>query len=204
MRLIVYDKTCSGTRGGGLTPVWATGAALYEGLGRIDARQGVASWGEAFTWLATQPQPITEIQYWGHGKWGGASVGGERLDVGALRERHPLHAGLLAVRERLAPNALVWFRTCETLGAQRGIDFAERLSDFLGARVAGHTFIVAFHQSGLHGVAPGVRADWSPEEGLLEGTPEQPVRARWSRPWSTRTITCLHGAVPPTWFAPAA
>ena len=96
----------------------------------------------------------------------------------------------------------MWFRTCETLGAVRGIEFAERLSDFLGARIAGHTFIVAFHQSGLHGVAPGVRADWSPEEGVEEGTPEEPVSAKWSRPWATRTITCLHGRVPPAWFAP--
>jgi hypothetical protein len=202
VRLIIYDKTCVRTRGR-LTPVWATGAALYQSLGRIDARHGVASWSEAFAWLATQQEPITELQYWGHGKWGGASVGDERFDIGALRETHRLHAGLVGLRERLAPNALVWFRTCETLGALRGIEFAERLSEFLGARVAGHTFIVAFHQSGLHGVAPGVRADWSPDEGLDEGTPEQPVRAKWSRPWATRTITCLHGAVPPTWFAPA-
>ena len=53
--------------------------------------------------------------------------------------------------------------------------------------------------SELPGVA--VAKAVSPDEGLAEGTIEQPVRAKWSRPWATRTITCLHGAVPPAWFA---
>ncbi|MEO6419774.1 MAG: hypothetical protein ABIP39_10225, partial [Polyangiaceae bacterium] len=70
----------------------------------------------------------------------------------------------------------------------------------LAARVAGHTFIIGFHQSGLHGLAPGMRADWSPEEGLAEGSAEEPKRAKWSTPRAPRTITCLAGQVPPAWF----
>ena len=104
------------------------------------------------------------------------------------------------MRERLAPDPLIWFRTCETFGAKAGIDFAARLADFFGARVAGHTYIIGFSQSGLHGLAPGARADWSPEEGLAEGTPEAPVRAKWSRPWRPRTVTALTGAVPEEWI----
>jgi hypothetical protein len=98
----------------------------------------------------------------------------------------------------------VWFRTCETFGAARGIDFARRLADHLGARVAGHTFVIGFHQSGLHGLAPGCAADWSGDEGLSEGKAEDPRRARSSSPWAPRTITCLTGRVPEEWFAPAA
>ena len=195
VRVVVYDRTCL-TKRGALTTPWAVGAALYRAAGRIDATRGVTSWDEALAWLGALPDPITELQYWGHGKWGRAFVAEDSLDASAIA------AGRLApLRAALAPDALVWFRTCETLGAAAGIDFAERLADHLGARVAGHTYIIGFHQSGLHGVAPGVRADWSPSEGLAEGTPEAPVRAEWSRRRAPRTITCLAGAVPADWFA---
>lgn len=196
MRVVVYDRTCVRTRGR-LSPIWAAGTRLYRGLGRIDAARGVASWDEALAWLAAQPAPIHEIQYWGHGKWGGALVDTDMLDATAFRMRR---ARLEAVRERLAPDALIWFRTCETFGAKPGIAFAEQLADFFGARVAGHTYIIGFHQSGLHGLAPGARADWSPDEGLAEGTPDAPVRARWSWPWRPRTVTALDGAVPADWI----
>jgi hypothetical protein len=200
MRVLVYDRTCV-RRVGGMSRIWATGAALYRRLGRIDAASGVASWDEALGWIAAQPEPITELQYWGHGKWGCAFVGDDALDAGALAAGHPRRSAMEAVRERLAPDALVWFRTCETFGARRGIDLAERLADFLGARVAGHTFVIHHYQSGLHGLAPGGRADWSAEEGLVEGTAEDPRRARISAPWAPRTITSLSGQVPEAWFA---
>jgi hypothetical protein len=174
---------------------------VYRALRRIDARRGVSSWDEALQWVAAAPEPIEELQYWGHGKWGAAFVGGEVFDGRDLWPNGRLRAGLEAVRERLAPNALVWFRTCETLGARPGIDFAMRLSDFLGARVAGHTFIIHAFQSGLCGVAPGMATHWSPDEGLLEGTPEAPLRARSSAPWAPRTIHCLQGTVPEAWFS---
>ena len=122
------------------------------------------------------------------------------LDARSLGRGHDHRAGLDAMRARLAPGALVWFRTCETFGAGAGIAFAERLAEALGARVAGHTHVIGFHQSGLHGLVPGARAGWAPDEGLEKGTPEAPIRARPSRPWAPRTITCLHGRVPPAWF----
>lgn len=105
------------------------------------------------------------------------------------------------LREKLAPDALIWFRTCETFGARAGIALAERLADFTGARVAGHTHIIGFHQSGLHGLSPGQRADWTEDEGLLEGTPGSPRRARRSAPWRANTITCLANTVPARWFS---
>jgi hypothetical protein len=196
MRVIVYDRTCVTTRGH-LSPIWGTGARLYRASRRADAIQGVASWDEALTWLASHREPIREIQYWGHGKWGSALVGEDVFDASSLRDRRP---ALEAVRDRLAPDPLIWFRTCETVGANRGIDFAERLSDFFGARVAGHTHIIGFHQSGLHCLAPGARAHWSPHEGLAEGRPDVPRRAKGSRPWHPRTVTALHGAVPAAWI----
>jgi hypothetical protein len=202
-RLLIFDRTCTAGPGNalGLSRAWSAGATLYGGLGRLDGASGVASWDEALGWLARHDRPIAEVQFWGHGKWGAALVGSDALDARALSPRHPLHRRLEAVRERLEPGALVWFRTCETFGASRGLDFARRLSDHLGARVAGHTFIIGFHQSGLHGLAPGCAPDWSAGEGLAEGSPDDPRQARWSSPLAPRTITCLEGRVPEAWFS---
>ncbi len=157
---------------------------------------GTASWAEAFAWLEQLPEPIEELQYWGHGHWGSALVGSDVLSASDIGARD-----LTMLREKLRPDALIWFRTCETFGAKAGIAFAERLADFTGARVAGHTHVIGFHQSGLHGLAPGVRADWAEDEGLLAGTPESPLRARGSKPWRTHTITCLSNRVPEDWFS---
>jgi len=203
-RLLVYDRTCGSGPGRafGLSTAWRAGAGLYRGLGRLDGVRGVQSWDEAFGWLAGRRATISEVQFWGHGRWGCAFVGTDVLDVRSLVAGHPLRQEMDALRERLEPGALVWFRTCETFGASRGIDFARRLSDHLGARVAGHTFIIGFHQSGLHGLAPGGVPDWSPHEGLADGTGDEPRRARWSTPFAPRTITCLAGRVPERWFAP--
>lgn len=198
----MFDRTCV-RKGGGLTVPWSAGSVVYRGLRRIDRAKGVASWSEALAWLAEIPEPIDELQYWGHGHWGRVMVDSEALSSMALASDHYLHAGLVALRERLAPDALVWFRTCSAFGARAGIAFAEGLADFLGARVAGHTHVIGFHQSGLHGLAPGARADWDPAEGLAKGTADDPVEAKWSRPWATRTITCLHGTVPEAWFSSA-
>jgi len=183
-----------------LTTVWRAGSALYRGLSRLDAVRGVTSWDEALDWLGGLREPIDEIQYWGHGKWGRALVDREVFDSSSLVSRR---AQLEAVRERLAPDALVWFRTCETFGARAGQAFAERLADFFGARVAGHTHVIGFHQSGLHGLCPGERAHWSADEGLRAGTAEAPERAHGSAPWRPRTITALAGRVPGAWFTAA-
>jgi hypothetical protein len=202
LRLVVYDRTCPGTGPlPGLSAAWAAGSRLYRALGRIDAWHGVASWVEALDWLAAVAPgcAIDGIQYWGHGKWGHALAGGERLDRAALVPGHPLHSRLARLRERLAPGALFWFRTCETFGARAGHAFAESWSDFFGCRTAGHTYVIGWWQSGLHALLPGARAHWPIAEGLRAGSPEAPLRAAWSLPGEPNTITCLHGSIPSGW-----
>ncbi|MCA9658585.1 MAG: DUF4347 domain-containing protein [Myxococcales bacterium] len=197
---MIYDRTCRGRRGlPGLSHAWITGALLYRGLGRFDATRGVTTWTEALDWLASfGDRPIASIQYWGHGKWGSARVADEALDADALRPGHPYYPRLKAIAARLLPDAasLWWFRTCETLGADAGHDFARRFSELMRARVAGHTYIIGPWQSGLHSLAPGERPTWSAQEGLLEGTAAAPARARWSRRGEPNTIHFLNGALP--------
>lgn len=198
LRLIVYDATQKRRRPAALGFSWQYGSYLYRGLGRIDAAHGAQAFGDALAWLARHEpsRQIEELQFWGHGKWGRIFIAGESLDRSVLSASHPHFAAFSRVRERLAPNALLWFRTCETVGAQAGHDFASALADATGARVAGHTFIIGFFQSGLHCLQPGQRPHWSTSEGLSRGTPAAPLQAHPSAPNAPNTITCLSGAIP--------
>ena len=83
MRVLVYDRTCL-VRRGWLTTAWAAGSVLYRAMRRLDAVCGVTSWDEAVTWLTALPAPISELQYWGHGKWGCALVADDTLDASSI------------------------------------------------------------------------------------------------------------------------
>lgn len=202
LRLMIYDATCTGRRiAPGLSHAWWIGGHLYRSLGRIDHARGASRWGEALRWAVDveDERPIGEVQLWMHGRWGRALLERDSLDLASLGPGHPHRALLSALRERLSPPSVVWFRTCETFGAAAGQRFARMLADFLGCRVAGHTHVISDWQSGLHSLRPGEAPRWSPDEGLLEGSADAPRRACWSAPWRPRTIHCLTGAVPEGW-----
>ncbi len=186
----------------GLSTAWRAGSVLYSRLGRTDAHFGATSLREGLAWLATYrpSQRISEIQFWGHGKWGRVFVDRQGLDASAFEPGHEHQRVLFAIRERLSENALVWFRTCEAFGAHAGQNFAQRVSDFFGARTAGHTFVIGYFQSGLHLLHPGTSPTWSPSEGLSEGDAGRPLRALGSSPSAPNTITCLDGRVPPHFY----
>ncbi|WP_394839985.1 DUF4347 domain-containing protein [Pendulispora rubella] len=204
LRLLVFDGTPK--KGEGLLrAAWSSGAPLYRALGRVDAHHGATSWADALAWLTQfrQGEPISGIQYWGHGKWGTVFIANDVFTARALDAGHAHFEALAALRARMLPNAqsLVWFRTCETFGARAGHAFASRLSNFLGARVAGHTHVIGVLQSGLHGLHPGESPRWSDSEGLASGTPDAPVSAKGSSPDAPHTIHFMNNAVPDAWFA---
>jgi hypothetical protein len=204
LRLMVFDATWA--RGSerslmqsGLTSSWFAGGALYAALGRLDERTGATSWAQALDWLGSvQPgRPISEIQFWGHGRFGRAFIGSDVLDKDALVPTHRLHDALARVRDRLAPDALWWFRTCETFGTQAGHEFATSWTRFFRARAAGHTYVIGPWQSGLHSLAPGAVPTWSITEGLGDDVNRRSALMSSAR--APHTITCLHGAVPAGW-----
>lgn len=208
LRLLVYDATGHGRPlvQPFLTASWVLGALLYRALGRIDLAFGARSWPEALRWLSiagSQPrapastagQPITELQFWGHGRAGCVLIGQESLDTKAVVPRgsaNPLHADLLAVRARLQPDSRIWLRTCSAFAGAAGQRFARALSEFFGCRIAGHTHVIAVWQSGLHSVRPGEVPDWPEAEGGAAGG------AR-SSPGAPNTVTFLHGKIPAGW-----
>ena len=200
LRLLIYDRSCRGKAlRPGLSHAWLAGSWLYRVQRRIDASFGAQNWAEALRWLITfeQETPIAEVQFWGHGKWGCALIDGQRLDRQATQKTHTLYPPLRELHARLiGPQALFWFRTCETFGAKIGHDFCQAFSGLLGCRVAGHTYIIAYYQSGLHALAPGERPNWSPTEGLARGSADDPQQALWSHRKAPNTITCLTGHLP--------
>jgi hypothetical protein len=200
LRLLIHDATCGGGRGRpGLSHAWGAGAWLHRGLDRFDAAYGASSWADALEWLAcvTPGAPIEEVQYWGHGRWGRALIADDVLDVSALEPGHRLHEPLVRIRARLVPDgrALWWWRTCETFGADAGHELAIRWTRFFNCTSAGHTHVIGVWQSGLHVLRPGEAPDWSPDEGLREGTPAAPIAARSSRPGAPHTITCFRSRI---------
>jgi hypothetical protein len=202
-RLLIYDGTPKpGERA--LRAAWAYGAKLYRTLGFIDAAHGARDWSGALDWALTQVRSgeLIELQFWGHGTWGRALIADNVLDVEALGTKSPLYTRLQLLRARMQPAAksLIWFRTCETFGADKGQLFASELANFTQSRVAGHTHIIGAIQSGLHGLYPGKKPHWDAAEGLQGGTAAAPTQARMSAPTAINTIHFLQSSIPLDWF----
>jgi hypothetical protein len=182
----------------GLSSAWSIGGALYRALGRLDAWQGVGSWREAFDWLLaiSSHAQIAEIQFWGHGQWGGLWIDDELLTIECLEITHPLHSNLIGLRDRLISDAksMWWFRCCDTFGTKSGQEFAKAWTDFFQCQAAGHTYTINILQSGLHLLRHGETPSWSTTEAVVPGLTHAST-SHWRAP---RTITCFHGAVPPT------
>lgn len=197
LRLMIYDRSCVGKgRLPGLTHAWAAGARVYKGLQRLDAWYGAASWEEALDWLVTvsPEREIAEIQFWGHGQWGGLWIEEELIEIDVLQPEHALYQQLCALRSRLVEDgsALWWFRSCDTFGTPFGLDFARQWTRFFHCRAAGHTYTINFLQSGLHLLLPGEEPTWSETEGVVPGM----SHAKESHLRAPNTITCLHGEIP--------
>jgi hypothetical protein len=214
LRLVVYDATDTGPLAiprvererdgsahgtGGLTRFWRLGAWMHQGLFRAHHVLAANDWESALKWAVARADehgaPIRELQAWGHGGWGYMAMGGERLDGETMN--HRLAKSIDALRRALAPDALVWLRCCSAFGYE-GRTFAERLADRLGARAAGHTYIIGAWQSGTHSVAPGARADWDPMEGV-EAYGGAARGAKLSAMGEPRTLACLRLGLPRGW-----
>jgi hypothetical protein len=192
-----YDRTCRGRRMlPGLSHAWSIGGSLYRALGRLDAWHGVESWSEAIDWLLaiSSNAPVAEVQFWGHGQWGGLWIDEELLTVEYLQSTHPLHPKLVAFKHRLIPDAkaLWWFRSCDTFGTKSGQDFAKAWTDFFQCQAAGHTYTINVLQSGLHRLRYGETPTWSTTEAVEPGL-DHATSSHWRAP---RTISCLHGRIP--------
>ena len=90
---MLYDRTCRGGRSPGLSHAWAAAARCITRSAASMAGMARRAWAEGLDWLldASRDRPIAEIQFWGHGEWGGAWIEEELLTSTAL-SAGPLHA----------------------------------------------------------------------------------------------------------------
>jgi len=184
----------------GLSPIWRAGTLLHRLAWAADASLGATSWPEALAWAATiaadRGRPIGSLQVWGHGGWGSMAIGATALDSDALRRGHALEAPLDAFKGALeGPESLFWLRCCSAFGHSTGQQFAEALALRLGCRVAGHTHIIGFFQSGTHSLRPGAKAAWDAEEGVKKSG-GQAISALTSAPDAPNTVSCLALGLP--------
>lgn len=195
LKLMIYD----GNPGNGdiwqkfLKTTWKAGGWLNKLRGKLDGYSAVSSWREAVLYLSTvEPgKKIREIQFWGHGSPGAVYISRVPFtthSVTALRE------SLAKVRDRLTPDAVIWFRTCSTFQGRVGQEFAIRVSDFFGCTVAGHTMTIGPFQPGLHTLKPSALPSWAVDEGA--GKPLLPRHFFW---WHKNTVLCLATEIPEGW-----
>jgi hypothetical protein len=162
-----------------LMACWAVACFVQKLFGRVDAYYGASGWGEALKWILALPRPITSFQYWGHGSPGRIWLGQQMVAT----------LDLLKMKPKLAPGAVVWFRSCQTFGGREGHEFSKVVADGLGCTVAGHTVVIGPVQAGLHTRAPGTKASWPIEESYSS------VWVALRRP---NTVTCLATRLPPS------
>lgn len=181
----------------GLTHSWIAGGMLYRFFGQIDEYRGFLSWTDALLWLGStdRKNKIKEVQFWGHGTPGRSWM----LEDGCLDANSPTsqqYGDLLRIlRERLTPDARLWFRNCSVFAGEPGHNFARKWTDFFQCRVSAHTHIINFWQAGLHTARPGIAPHWPVEEGRVDGVDGREI-SKYSSP---NRITCLHNYFPAEW-----
>lgn len=179
---------------------WITGGLFYRLFGSIEEIRGCFNWTEALKFLANvQPgKKIKTIQFWGHGTPGNVWINGHSLSVRSLLATSAHRHYLNKLKQRLDPDSVVWFRACNVAATQEGQFFMQSLANFLGCKVAAHTFIVHAWQGGLHTLGPGQEPDWPLDEGV-EFDKDGNLKMLWTKPWSPNTLFCLTGKIPEEW-----
>lgn len=183
MRINIYDSNPGAGVGQWFLKVsWFLGCFFQKLFGVIDDYYGYSSWPVA---QASLPAGITQLQYWGHGSPGRIWMAGRAITA----------QDLLVLKDKLAPGALVWFRTCSAFQGDRGHLFAKTLADGLGCRVAGHTRIIGLFQGGLHSLAPAQAPSWPATEGEFPPSFWRSLGLKWG----SNTVTCFAVKVPEGW-----
>lgn len=195
-RLMIYDQTTIvdglDLKTDALAYSWALGGELYRSLRSLDKIKGVSSWNEALNWILIEgkKEPISMIQYWGHGSPGCAHIG---LDV--LVNNDTWDNEIKEISTYLTDDCLFWFRTCATFAGIHGQKFAKDFANKICCRVAGHTYNINFFHSGLHAVLPNESPTWSTNEGV-ESFIDNHYILKKSSIFAPSTIICLQANLP--------
>lgn len=196
--LMFYDS--SDWAGKQLRFSWITGGKFYKLFRSVEHHDGFDNWIDALNWISeVEPnKKINSIQFWGHGSPGRVWINGDALSIRSLTYDSPHYYFLKKIKERLATDSTIWFRSCNVFTGSDGKFFSIAFSQFMQSRIAGHTYIVGPWQSGLHTIKPGQRPSWNISEGLKKEE-DGKIKKLWSMPWEKNTIFCLTNKIPEGW-----
>lgn len=205
VRLMIYDDTTiddgwHGWKEDGLAYSWFAGGRLYRWARWLDKVKGVSSWAEAFEWMMAEgkKEPISMIQYWGHGSWGHVWIGKKGFNLRSIKKNNANAQKWQELRQYLTDDAVIWFRTCSTFGGPVGKAFASEFAKLVNCKVAAHTHIIGPLQSGLHTLKPEQEPYWPDDEGI-KTLPDGSKESVWSGFGAPNTVFCLKGSIPEGW-----
>lgn len=186
MRLTIYDKNPGkGLNQWFLMASWAVGCFLQKLFGKVDDYYAAKSWEDAYAWLSNRPGTITSLQYWGHGSPGLVWLAGRPMDLNKF---------IMAMKSKVTPQTIIWWRTCSTFHGEVGYYFSQRLADGLECTIAGHTRIIGPIQGGLHTRKPHSLPMWPKDEGELP-----PSKLPSWLQWGPNSVLCFATKVPEGW-----
>jgi len=178
VRVFIYDK-----HQGWLTWMWAIGSWLRALRPGPDKILRVGSWDEMVEKLQALPDgSVTRVEYWGHGTSGGVKCGKEWAWGPTMKSKDPVRyivGPLSQVSHVLAPDAVWWWRTCNSFWGVAGKPFAKACADTLGCKVAAFTRIIWWWQGDLRIAKPSVEPDWDNTGG------------GYSNPFKHDTVWCM-------------
>lgn len=186
MRVTIYDKNPGpGFKQWFLKTSWFLGCWIQKLFGRVDEYYGAESWTHATNWLLTRPSTLLSVQYWGHGSPGTVWLAGVSL---------PTDEFITALRLKVVPGSVVWWRTCSTFQGIGGHEFSKKLADGLNCTIAAHTRIIGPVQGGLHTRKPNSEPSWPITEG-------EPPTSWWPShmSWGPNSVFCLTTKIPDGW-----
>jgi hypothetical protein len=184
MRVTIYDRNPGpGVGQWFLSLSWVLGCFIQKLFGAVDKYYGAKSWEDAYKWLGEQGQ-LSSVQYWGHGSPGTVWLAGRQISTDEF---------IAALKSKVSPESIIWFRTCSTFQGAAGYRFSAKLCDELNCVVAGHTRIIGLLQGGLHTRRPLQAPSWPIDEAELP-------KAQWPYLKSgNNTISCFATKIPKGW-----
>jgi len=198
-RLMIYDATTLKDgldwKEDSLAYSWLAGGRLYRIVNFLEKSKGVTSWSEGLDYLIEEgkKKKISQVQFWGHGLWGRAYIGGDKLSTSRLKNDKELAEKFKELSALMTEDAFWWFRTCQTYATESGHEFAKSFTNLIDRKTAAHTHTIGLWQSGGRTLMPGEEPSWSTKQGVENGEAELSSRT------AVNSIPCLQGRLPKSW-----
>jgi len=145
--------------------------------------------GDTKAWISSTDYKVSSVTFYGHGGDGYMCVGagtqskksaktpgpGKKMDIASFTNpADPTYRAMVDLRACLTPDAVIYFKGCDTFAGAKGRAFAEAAANFFGQEgpkgqfscpnriVKGHNAEIGYNLKfpGLQELKPGEKAEW--------------------------------------------